>query len=105
MLHDVAKEDPHLKKKRYELMLAKARQLVNARMILYDEDNGTLASAELGRIAAKYYVKSASVEKYNGLFRHGMEEAEVFAMFSESAEVSERRLGAIKVYTSCMLSV
>ena len=88
MLHGETNEDPHLGKRRYELMMAKARQLSNAQMILFDEESGSLNSTELGRIAAKYYIRSASVEIYNRLFRHGMGEADILAMLSMSAEVS-----------------
>ena len=90
MLHGETEEDPHLGKRRYELMLSKARQLSSAQMILFNEESGSLKSTELGRIAAKYYIRSASVEIYTRLFRHGMREADILAMLSMSAEVSRR---------------
>lgn len=87
MLHGETVDDPLLGNKRHELMVVKARQLSNAGMIVFDERTGDLSSTDLGRIAAKYYVRAASVEMYNKVFRHGMSEADVLAMLSMSAEV------------------
>ena len=48
---------------------------------------GTLAITDLGRIAAKYYIRAATIEKFNQQFRPKMGEADVFAMLSSSTEV------------------
>lgn len=88
MVHEETQDDPLLGNKRYELMVGKARQLSNAQMIVFDERTGTLSSTDLGRIAAKYYVRTTSIETYNRVFRHAMSEADILAMLSMSAEVN-----------------
>lgn len=104
MHHGEAAEDPHLGQKRYELVLGKARQLSAAGMILLNEESGSLKSTELGRIAAKYYIRSASVEIYNRKFRHGMKDADVLTMLCMSAEVSEKSVFVTHIYCTDSLT-
>jgi antiviral helicase SLH1 len=56
-------------------------------MIRFDETNGSLAISDLGRIAAKYYIRHSSIEIFNKEFRKIMTEADVLAMLSMSTEV------------------
>jgi replicative superfamily II helicase len=56
-------------------------------MILFDRQNDALAAQDLGRIAARYYVRYSSIEIFNGQFRPIMTEADVLAMLSMSTEV------------------
>jgi antiviral helicase SLH1 len=57
-------------------------------MIIYDRNSGTFTITELGRIAAKYYIRYTSIEIFNKEFRPKMTEADVLAMLSMSTEVS-----------------
>lgn len=87
MTRDVVAEDPHLSAKRTQLVLEAASKLVDARMIAFDRDAQTFTITDLGRIAAKYYIRHASIEIFNMEFRPKMTEADVLAMLSMSTEV------------------
>lgn len=56
-------------------------------MILFDEPKGAFTITDLGRIAAKYYVRHESMEIFNNEFRPRMSEADVLRMLSMSTEV------------------
>lgn len=68
-------------------MESKARQLADARMINYDKDRGTFVITDLGRIAAKYYIRVRTVEALNDIFRPKMGEADVLNMLCKCTEV------------------
>ncbi len=57
-------------------------------MIQFDEPTGTFAITDLGRIAAKYYIRHSSITMFNEEFKPIMTEADVLAMLSMSTEVS-----------------
>jgi antiviral helicase SLH1 len=57
-------------------------------MVLFDQTSGVFSITDLGRIAAKYYIRHASIEIFNEKFRPKMTEADVLAMLSMSTEVS-----------------
>ena len=92
---DVPLEDPQLHNERDELVTAAARKLAEARMIMFDPIEGTFTIADLGRIAAKYYIRHSSIEIFNKEFRPKMSEADVLAMLSMSTEVSASRVSMI----------
>ena len=81
-------DDPQLGSKRRELVESKARQLADARMINHNRDQGTFSITDLGRIAAKYYIRMSTIEVFNDNFRPKMGEADVLAMLCKSTEVS-----------------
>ncbi|KAJ7437833.1 Sec63 Brl domain-containing protein [Mycena galericulata] len=83
---DATGDDPQLGSKRNELITAAAQKLSNAGMIIFDRVNGDLAVTDLGRIAAKYYIRYTSIEIFNKEFRQRMSEADVLAMLSMSTE-------------------
>lgn len=56
-------------------------------MITYDRQHGNFQITDLGRIAAKYYIRHTSIEIFNEEFRPKMSEADVLAMLSMSTEV------------------
>lgn len=70
------------------MITAAALKLADAGMIIFDRPSGALTITDLGRIAAKYYIRSASIEIFNKEFRQKMTEADVLAMLSMSTEVS-----------------
>lgn len=92
MARDEILNDPQLRSKRDNLIRAAARKLVEARMINWNLDNEAFSVTDLGRIAAKYYIRHASIEIFNEKFRPQMSEADVLVMLSRSTEVRRRVL-------------
>src|SRR5262245_37070854 len=66
---DASRKDPNLRNKRSELTTYAARKLADARMIIHDAKRNTFIITDLGRIAAKYYVRHSSIEIFNSQFR------------------------------------
>lgn len=62
---DVLQDDPQLGGRRMELVTSAARKLAAAGMIHWNERAEELVINDLGLIAAKYYIKHASIEVYN----------------------------------------
>ena len=85
--NDVA-EDPGLGIKRNQLVTNAVRRLVEARMVNWNGSTGALRTTDLGGIAAKYYIRIASIEVFNERFKPRMSEADVLTMLSHSTEVS-----------------
>jgi antiviral helicase SLH1 len=81
-------DDPNLGSKRNELITEAAQKLADARMILFDHPSGGFTISDLGRIAAKYYIRHTSIERFNENFRPKMSEADILAMLCMSTEVS-----------------
>ncbi len=82
-----AADDPQLGAKRSQLITSAALQLAEARMIAFDRNTGSLVITDLGRIAAKYYIRHKSIEIFNDKFRPKMSEADVLDLLSHSTEV------------------
>ncbi|PFH52850.1 hypothetical protein AMATHDRAFT_1892 [Amanita thiersii Skay4041] len=82
-------DDPSLGHRRTELAIAAAGRLAATRMIVYDSQRETFHSTDLGRIAARYYIRHASIEIFNNKFRQRMSEADVLAMLSLSTEFDQ----------------
>jgi antiviral helicase SLH1 len=82
-------DDPHLVSQRHELVTHAARELAKLGMITFDQSRGSLSPTDLGRIAAKYYIRHASIEVFRENFRPKMSEADVLAMLSMSTEVCD----------------
>ncbi len=59
-------------------------------MLAFDRQTGSLVVTDLGRIAAKYYIRHKSIEIFNEKFRPKMSEADVLSMLSMSTEVCIR---------------
>ena len=79
--------DPQLRSKRTTLIQEAATKLSQARMIAFDRQAESFVITDLGRIAAKYYIRYASVEVFNQQFKPKMSEADVLAMLCMSTEV------------------
>jgi hypothetical protein len=62
---EILQDDPQLGGRRMELAITAARKLSAARMITYNERTEELIINDLGLIAAKYYIRHASIEVYN----------------------------------------
>lgn len=82
-------QDPLLGSKRHSLITISAKRLVETQMIKFDPDLGTLVPTDLGRIASKYYIRNASIEIFNKMFRPRMSEADVLALLSSSVEFNQ----------------
>ncbi|TFK43400.1 Sec63 Brl domain-containing protein [Crucibulum laeve] len=89
---DVAGDDPLLGGKRNDLVTTAAQKLADARMIAFDRASGSFTITDLGRIAAKYYIRFNSIETFNKEFRPKMSEADVLAMLSMSAEFDQLQI-------------
>lgn len=90
--YDEILDDPQLGYKRSELVRSKASQLAAARMILYDSEKATFTITDLGRIAAKYYIRSQTIIVFNETFRARMSEADVLHMLCKSTEFEQIQL-------------
>ncbi len=64
-----------------------ARKLAAIGMVQFDEANGSFAITDIGRIAAKYYIRNASIEIFQKQFRPKLTEADVLALLVMSTEV------------------
>ncbi|KAL5530172.1 MUG81 [Sanghuangporus sanghuang] len=84
--------DPQLGRKRRDLVQSKATQLAEARMIVYDKEHDTFSSTDLGRIAAKYYIRAQTIVIFNESFRPKMSEADVLHMLCKSTEFEQIQL-------------
>ncbi len=56
-------------------------------MISYNPLDGQFQITDLGRIAAKYYIRYTTIETFNKEFKPKMSEADVLALLSMSTEV------------------
>lgn len=89
MSREQVMDDPQLGGKCRQLVIEAASKLAapDIRMVAFDRTNDSLVITDLGRIAAKYYIRYASIEIFNQEFRPKMSEADVLAMLSKSTEV------------------
>jgi antiviral helicase SLH1 len=83
---DASGDDPQLGSKRHTLVTQAAQRLADARMIMFDRTTGVFTITDLGRIAAKYYIRHTSIETFNKEFRPKMSEADVLRMLCMSTE-------------------
>ncbi|KAG9014090.1 hypothetical protein FRB90_005597 [Tulasnella sp. 427] len=86
---DELSNDPQLRNRREEWVVTAAKRLAVANMIQFDPINGHLNITELGNIAAKYYIRLASIEIFNQEFRSNMAEADVLVLLSKSTEFNQ----------------
>ena len=87
MVRDAILDDPRLVNKRNELVIAAARKLAEIRMIVYDSASGAFTITDLGRIAAKYYIRYTTVEIFVKQLKPKMTEADALGLLSQSTEV------------------
>lgn len=85
---DEVAEDPNLGGKRTRLINEAAKRLADARMIAFDREYGNFVITDLGRIAAKYYIRCNSIEIFNKELKPKMTEADVLAVLCMSTEVT-----------------
>ncbi|KAG9101087.1 hypothetical protein FS749_010493 [Ceratobasidium sp. UAMH 11750] len=86
---EMLQDDPQLGGRRMELATSAARKLAAAGMITYNDKTEELIINDLGLIAAKYYIRHASIEVYNELFKPKMSESDLLVMLSKSTEFSQ----------------
>ena len=84
---DEIQSDPSLHSKCESLVLQYSRELAKARMIAFGEEAGSFVVTDLGRIAAKYYIRHASIEIFNKELKEKMTEADILATLCMSTEV------------------
>lgn len=86
--YDELARDPYLVIRRDQLITSAAKKLAETKMINFNETSRAFVITDLGRIAAKYYIRHASIEQFHRVFRSVMTEADVLGMISMSTEVS-----------------
>lgn len=59
-------------------------------MITFIPNTGALSITDLGRIAAKYYIRQSSIETFNAHLKPTMTEADVLGVLSMSSEVCQK---------------
>lgn len=96
--------DPRLGAKRNQLAMNAVRRLAGARMVDWNKPAGILQSTDLGRIAAKYYIRLSSIEIFSEKFKPRMSEADVLTMLSYSTEVSSSHSSPFCVFSLCSAS-
>ncbi|KAL0949691.1 hypothetical protein HGRIS_009728 [Hohenbuehelia grisea] len=82
-------DDPQLGSKRAEYVKAAVNKLVNAGMMTIEPQTDAYVITDLGRIAAKFYIRHASIEIFNEKFRPKMTEADVLDMLCKSTEFDQ----------------
>lgn len=87
MIPDEVARDSLLGAKRTALVNAAANKLALVGMIAFDRELGNFMITDLGRIAAKYYIRYKSIEIFNKVLKPKMTEADVIAMLCMSTEV------------------
>lgn len=89
MKADEVVNDPLLGSKRLALIRNSTKRLLETQMVKFDEVSGSLEATDLGRIASRYYIRNASIEVFNNLFRPRMSEADVLALIAASTEFAQ----------------
>ena len=97
LTHEDPVNDPGLTEHSRGIIIRAARELAKVGMIQFDEVNSKFASTDVGRIAAKYYIRHASIEVFQKEFNPRMTEADVLALLSMSTEVSTMS-GSLYIY-------
>jgi antiviral helicase SLH1 len=87
MTHEDPVNDPDLTERRHTMITIAGRKLAAVGMVQFDESKGTFMVTDIGRIAAKYYIRHATIEVFQKEFKPKMTEADVLALLSMSTEV------------------
>lgn len=83
-------EDPTLGKCRRDLIICAAKTLDQAKMIRFDQRSERLDSTNLGRTASHFYIKHATVERFNELIeRKTLTEGDILAAISKAQEFDQ----------------
>ncbi|KAI0693550.1 Sec63-domain-containing protein [Cytidiella melzeri] len=86
---DQVAKDPNLGDKRSSLVQEAASHLSDNRMMSFDRQARTFVITDLGRIAAKYYIRYKSIEIFNNKMKPKMTEADVLTMLCSSTEFEQ----------------
>ncbi|KAF9247180.1 Sec63-domain-containing protein [Melanogaster broomeanus] len=82
-------DDPELVQQREKLVVIAARALAKLSMIDFNEATEMFVIKDVGRIAAKYYIRHQSIEVFGPLFKPKMTEADILGMLSRSTEFDQ----------------
>lgn len=83
-------EDPTLANYRRELVIHAAKELDKARMIRFEPRSESLDSTNLGRTASHFYIKHATMERFNEIMeRRTLTEADALAAVSKAQEFDQ----------------
>lgn len=89
MDHDEPLNDPLLGNKRNMLIMSAARQLAQAKMVTFDENEMVFESDDLGKIASKFYICHESISIYNKELTQTMSEADILGVLCQSVEFDQ----------------
>lgn len=88
-------DDSSLAGYRRELVIHAAQQLDKARMVRFEPRSESLDSTNLGRTASHFYIKHATMERFNELIEHrALTEADVLAAVSHAQEFDQLQVGS-----------
>jgi antiviral helicase SLH1 len=87
LTHQDPVNDPELTEHRHGMIIRAARELAKVGMVQFDEMRSTFAITDVGRIAAKYYIRHASIEIFQKELKPRMSEADILTLLSMSTEV------------------
>ncbi|XP_033120994.1 activating signal cointegrator 1 complex subunit 3-like isoform X2 [Anneissia japonica] len=87
--HKAMQDDPGLENHRRDLICVAAKQLDKTHMLRFDQRTGYLNSTDLGRTSSHFYIKCATIEKFNETLQPLMTEADVFNMVSQAQEFDQ----------------
>jgi activating signal cointegrator complex subunit 3 len=86
-------DDPTLRTTCSELVSSAAKLLHRETMIRYDVDSGNLASIEIGRIAANFYVQAESVSTFKEAFgKDHLTDSSLLRLVASAAEFKQMKL-------------
>lgn len=77
---------------RRRLIKNAARELVDCRMVSFDEKSGNFFSTDLGRIASHFYIHHKSVEVYNQMLKPFLKDEDLLVVLAHSREFSNIKI-------------
>eukprot|EP00039_Didymoeca_costata_P018603 m.334150 g.334150 ORF g.334150 m.334150 type:complete len:2153 (-) comp17301_c0_seq1:1767-8225(-) len=84
--HSAIEDDPHLDKRRADLIHTAATILDKSNLIKYDRKTGNFQVTDLGRIASYYYCAYQTMQTFNQLLKPTLTEIELLRVFSRANE-------------------
>jgi len=104
--HKEKEEDPSLRKKRAEMIVAAARELDRAKMSRFALTRGPVSAlggrlhdmqapfgvTDLGRVASHFYIGHATVEEFNARLKPEMTDAQVLDLLCHASEFDQLKL-------------
>jgi len=87
--HFEIESDPSLVLIRNRLIVNAARQLDEARMCRYNQQDGQLEATDLGRIASHYYINYETITRYNDVIEDHLEMQDILGLIGDAQEFQQ----------------